>query len=123
MRLLLVTLLVIHPQFLSAAEDASAIVRAAVDHYRGSTSIGEISMIIHRPDWERSMSMTLWTAGDDRSLVRVLEPIRDAGNGTLSLDGNMWTYTPKINRITNFCFAFFNNPLVPFFFVHSLPFG
>lgn len=99
MRLLFVTLLVMLPQFLSAAEDASAIVRAAVDHYRGSTSTGEISMIIHRPDWERSMSMTLWTAGDDRSLVRVLEPIRDAGNGTLSLDGNMWTYTPKINRI------------------------
>jgi hypothetical protein len=31
--------------------------------------------------------------------VRVLAPVRDAGNGTLSMDGNMWTYTPKINRI------------------------
>ena len=25
--------------------------------------------------------------------------IVDTGNGTLSVDGNMWTYTPKINRV------------------------
>lgn len=81
------------------ATEAADIVRAAVDHYRGQTSSGEMRMTIHRPDWERSMRMQVWTAGDDRSLVRVLEPVRDAGNGTLSLDGNMWTYTPKINRI------------------------
>ena len=31
--------------------------------------------------------------------MRVTEPAKDAGNGTLSLDGNMWTYTPKVNRV------------------------
>ena len=31
--------------------------------------------------------------------MRVVEPRKDAGNGTLTLDGNMWTYTPKINRV------------------------
>ena len=80
-------------------QDARAIVQAAVDHYRGSSSQGEMSMIIHREDWERRMTMAMWTSGEERSLVRVLAPIRDAGNGTLSVDGNMWTYTPKINRI------------------------
>lgn len=56
-------------------------------------------MTIHRPDWERAMSMQIWTEGQSRSLVRVTAPKRDAGNGTLLLDKSMWTYSPKINRI------------------------
>ena len=56
-------------------------------------------MTVHRPEWERSTTMISWSQGDDQSLVRVTAPKRDAGNGTL-LDGkNMWTYSPKVNRI------------------------
>jgi outer membrane lipoprotein-sorting protein len=82
-------------QELTAAE----IIRKAMDHYRGLTSHSEMTMTIHRPDWERTMTMRAWTKGDKRTLVRVIEPKKDAGNGTLSVDGNMWTYTPKINRV------------------------
>ena len=45
------------------------------------------------------MSMQSWSRGEKLSLVRVIEPKKDAGNGTLLNDTNMWTYTPKINRI------------------------
>lgn len=84
---------------LAADDDARALVRAAIDHWRGQSSYSEMTMTIHRPDWERSMSMRAWTVGDERSLVRVTAPARDVGNGTL-LDGdNMWTYSPKINRV------------------------
>jgi len=55
--------------------------------------------VIHRPDWERSMTMRAWTKGDDRSLVRVLEPKKDRGNGTLTDDDAMWTFSPKVNRV------------------------
>ncbi|MBE9537920.1 MAG: outer membrane lipoprotein-sorting protein [Proteobacteria bacterium] len=58
-----------------------------------------MTMIIHRPDWERSMTMRGWTQGDEQTLVRVVEPKKDAGNGTLMLDGKMWTFSPKINRV------------------------
>ena len=78
---------------------ATELVRKAVDHFRGLTSYSEMTMIIHRPDWERSMTMRGWTQGDDNTLVRVTEPKKDAGNGTLMLDGNMWTFSPKINRV------------------------
>jgi outer membrane lipoprotein-sorting protein len=70
-----------------------------MDHWRGLTSYGESTMTIHRPDWERSMTMKSWSKGDKISLVRVIEPKKDAGNGTLLNDNNMWTYTPRINRI------------------------
>lgn len=83
----------------AADEAATDIVRAAIQHWRGLSSYSEMSMTIHRPDWERTMSMRAWTEGDDRSLVRVTEPARDRGNGTLMDDNRMWTYSPKVNRV------------------------
>ena len=43
--------------------------------------------------------MRAWTQGEDRSLVRVTAPKKDRGNGTLIDDNNMWSYSPKINRV------------------------
>jgi outer membrane lipoprotein-sorting protein len=79
--------------------NAAELVRKAVDQYRGLSSYSEMTLIIHRPDWERSMSMRGWTRGDNNTLVRVVEPKKDAGNGTLMLDSKMWTFSPKINRV------------------------
>ena len=82
-----------------AERDATEIVRAAVNHWRGLSSDSVMTMVIHRPDWERSMTMRAWTKGDKQSLVRVIEPKKDRGNGTLTDDNNMWTYSPKVNRV------------------------
>ena len=86
---------------LLAAEtpDARELVKAAMEHWRGTNSYSEMTMTIHRADWERSMSMRAWSEGDKLSLVRVTKPKKDAGNGTLLKDNDMWTYSPKINRI------------------------
>ena len=56
-------------------------------------------MTIHRPDWERTMSMESWSRGEEQSLVRVTAPRKDRGNGTLIDDNNMWTFSPKVNRV------------------------
>ena len=79
--------------------EASELVKAAMDHWRGSNSYSEMTMTIHRADWERSMSMRGWSEGDKLSLVRVTAPKKDVGNGTLLKDNDMWSYSPKINRI------------------------
>jgi outer membrane lipoprotein-sorting protein len=79
--------------------DATTIVKDAINHWRGLSSDGVMTMVIHRPDWERTVTMRVWTKGDDRSLVRVLEPKKDRGNGTLINDDSMWTYSPKVNRV------------------------
>ncbi len=83
----------------SGSRDAKDIVRDAIDHWRGTTSQGAMTMTIHRPDWERSMSMQSWTQGEKRSLVRVTAPRKDRGNGTLMNGNNMWSFSPKINRV------------------------
>ncbi len=99
-RYLLAIMLLAIPVFAATEErDAKAIVRDAIDHWRGLSSYTEITMVIHRPDWERSMTMRAWTKGQDKSLVRVVEPKKDRGNGTLMDKKNMWSFSPKINRV------------------------
>ena len=94
-----VLLIALAPVASAEALEAREIIRKAMDHYRGLTSYSEMTMTIQRPDWSRSMTMQAWTRGDKETLVRVTAPRKDAGNGTLSVEGNMWTFTPKINRV------------------------
>ncbi len=99
-RYLLTLLLFALPAFaVDEDRDATQIVRDAIDHWRGLSSYTVMTMVIHRPDWERSMTMEAWTKGDDKSLVRVVEPKKDRGNGTLTDENSMWTFSPKINRV------------------------
>jgi outer membrane lipoprotein-sorting protein len=98
--LLVFTLIIMMGGALPAeAQDAAEIVRAAIENWRGKSSYGEMTMTIHRPTWERTMSMRAWTQGSKTSLVRVTAPKKDAGNGTLMVDNNMWSYAPKVNRV------------------------
>ncbi len=100
-RFLLPLLLLFSQSALATDEvrDARELVRDAIEHWRGLSSYTEMTMVIHRPDWERSMTMRAWTKGQEQSLVRVVEPRKDRGNGTLIDDNNMWTFSPKINRV------------------------
>ncbi len=96
---LLLLLVLGAPAVAAEFDNARQLIRAAMDHWRGETSYINNTMTIHRPTWQRSMSMVGWTSGDKTSLMRVTAPAKDAGNGTLTKDDNMWIYTPKINRI------------------------
>jgi outer membrane lipoprotein-sorting protein len=82
----------------SAEVSAEDLVAGALDLVRGRTSYTELSMVIHRPDWERTSSLVSWTRGREDALIRFTAPARDAGNATLKQGDNMWTYTPKLNR-------------------------
>jgi outer membrane lipoprotein-sorting protein len=99
-RLFFTLLLLLGPVSGFAEErDGKTIVRDAITHWRGLSSYTEMTMVIHRPDWERSMTMRAWTMGDKKTLVRVVEPKKDRGNGTLTDDKSMWSYSPKVNRV------------------------
>lgn len=49
--LMLAMLLVVQPSAAETGLDARDIIRDAIDHYRGLTSYSEMTMSIHRPDW------------------------------------------------------------------------
>jgi len=99
LKLFLIVAVFLLPVTTPAEQDAQELVRAAWDQVRGLSSYAEMTMTIHRPTWERSMSMRAWTLGQKHSLVRVTAPKKDAGNGTLTKDNNMWSFAPKVNRV------------------------
>lgn len=81
------------------ALDGNKLVKAAVDYWRDRSSYSESKMTIHRPRWEREMSVKVWTEGDDNALVRFTAPAKDAGNASLTRGNQMWLFTPNINKI------------------------
>lgn len=84
---------------LSQAQDATALVRNAFDNWRAKSSKTTVEMTIHRPSWERTMTMVGWTKGDDYSLARFTAPSKDAGNATLTANGQTWVFNPKLNQV------------------------
>ncbi len=81
------------------APDAAKLVKAAFDYWRGTASISTVKMTIHRSDWERSMTFKAWTQGEDESILFIIAPAKDQGNGTLLKNGQMWTFNPRINQV------------------------
>lgn len=84
---------------------ARELIAGALDLVRGQSSFAEMSMTVHRPDWERRSSLVAWTRGREDALIRFTEPARDAGNATLKRGDSMWTYTPKLNRTIRLPFS------------------
>ncbi len=80
------------------AVTAFDLVAGALDLMRGKTSYTEMSMLVHRPEWQRNSSLVAWTRGREDALIRFTEPAKDAGNATLKQGEKMWTFTPKLNR-------------------------
>jgi outer membrane lipoprotein-sorting protein len=89
----------IPPSTRALEPDAGKLVTAAFDYWRGTASISTVKMTIHRPDWERGMTLKAWTRGENDSIFFIIEPAKDQGNGTLLKDTQMWTFNPKINQV------------------------
>jgi outer membrane lipoprotein-sorting protein len=83
----------------AGALDADSIVKAGFDYWRGKASIATVQMLIHRQDWQRTMTLKAWTRGQKESLFYITAPPKDYGNGTLKKGREMWLFNPKINRV------------------------
>ena len=94
-------ILLVAPLQVLAAEDidAGTLVENSFRYIRGQASISTVEMVIHRPNWERTMTIKAWTRGKKDSLFYILAPPKDKGNGTLKKSREMWMYNPKVNRV------------------------
>jgi outer membrane lipoprotein-sorting protein len=81
------------------AFDADKIVKAGFDYWRGKASVAIVQMLIHREDWQRTMTIKAWTRGQKESLFYITAPPKDYGNGTLKRGREMWLFNPKVNRV------------------------
>lgn len=80
------------------SEDIAALLRYTDDLTRGTSSEAVMEMQVKTDRYERTMKMHAWSQGTDKTLIRILEPEKDAGISTLKVDDNLWNYLPKVDR-------------------------
>ena len=85
---------------ISISFTAENLITKALESWRGKSSFSQTEMTIHRPDWQRTTTLEGWTQGMDKSIIRFIQPAKDAGNATLKLNNEMWLFTPRLNRVT-----------------------
>lgn len=76
----------------SHAQTAQEIIRRSEDLLKGKTSRGTFTMTIETPDYTRTMEMDTWWVGNEKALIVVTSPRREAGNKTLKLNNELWMY-------------------------------
>jgi len=77
---------------------AADLLRRFDEMYESSGTVARMELAVTRPGKTRTMRMRTWSIGQDRALVVVEAPPRDAGTATLKVEGNLWNYLPKISR-------------------------
>ena len=81
------------------ANEAEEIIRKVDHNMRGKTLYVKMKMIVQTAHHTRSMELESWSEGKKKNFVKVLAPSKEYGITFLSLDGQMWQYVPKIERI------------------------
>jgi hypothetical protein len=86
----------------TAAEDSSDEARELLDYtddmYRGLSSHATLTMNVRTARWERSITIEAWSLGEEKSLMVIRSPAKEAGMATLKVDDNIWNYLPKVDR-------------------------
>ena len=78
--------------------DASELLDDFDDLYSSSGTIAVFEITIEKPGRTRTMQARSWSEGEEKALIVVDSPPRDAGTATLKVDDNLWNYLPKISR-------------------------
>ncbi|MBL4806452.1 MAG: outer membrane lipoprotein-sorting protein [Rhodobacteraceae bacterium] len=94
----LATATIITPN-IALAQDATSIIRAAYDNWRATSSHAVIEVLISRSSGNRTMTMESWTLGEEKALVRITGPARDAGNATLQVGNRTWVFNPRLSQV------------------------
>ena len=70
----------------------------ADDLFRGESSQGRMTMRVKTARWEREVSMSTWSKGSEKTLIRIDAPAKEKGTATLKVDKDIWNYLPKVDR-------------------------
>ncbi len=97
--LLLLLLMFFQLPVILYAQDAREIVKKADEKFRGVSSQGEMTMLIQRPAWSRTISMKCWTLGNDFSMIYITSPAKEMGQVYMKRYSEMWNYVPSIERM------------------------
>lgn len=92
---ILMILLTLFPAIAMKAEagmTAKEIIDKAETKAKGESMVGQFTMKVIRPDYTRTLEMKTWNKGNEKSLIVITAPKKEAGNKTLKIGNEMWTY-------------------------------
>ena len=79
-------------------ESAAEIIDRVDRILRGESSHGTATMEVVTENWERSMTMEIWSLGTEYSLIRITAPKSEEGTATLKAGDDIWNYLPRVDR-------------------------
>lgn len=82
-----------------AAQNAKDIIEKADEKRMGQTSRSTMSLAVIRPNWQREISLNVWTKGNEYLLILITEPARDKGTAFMKRGKEFWNWVPRIERI------------------------
>jgi len=74
------------------SQTAEQVVTRSENLLKGETSKGSFRMTIVTPDYTRTMEMDSWWVGNEKALILITSPRREAGNKTLKVKNELWMY-------------------------------
>ncbi len=82
----------------SEKDRISEILNTVDDLWRGKSSYAVTTMRVKTEHYTRTMRMEGWSKGKEKTLFKVLEPLREKGTVTLKSGNHIYTYLPKTDR-------------------------
>jgi outer membrane lipoprotein-sorting protein len=100
---LLLVMVAMFPFGRAAAQSADdlnvdSLIKVIDELYRAKSSYTELEMEIITPHWQRTLAMYGWSAGMDKTFMRITAPRKEKGMATLRIGNEMWNYLPKTNK-------------------------
>jgi len=82
----------------ASSERVKHLLNEVDDLWRGESSYAVTSMHVKTEHYERTMKMEGWSKGKEKTLFRIMQPLREKGTSTLKSDNHIYTYLPKTDR-------------------------
>jgi outer membrane lipoprotein-sorting protein len=82
----------------AAVKRAKDILRQIDDMWRGTSSHSVLTMQVKTAHYTREMRMEGWSKGKDKTLVRILSPLKEKDTATLKSGDDIYSYLPKTDR-------------------------
>ncbi|MFC1867627.1 outer membrane lipoprotein-sorting protein [Thermodesulfobacteriota bacterium] len=82
----------------AARQRAKEILRQLDDMWRGKSSHSILTMQVKTAHYTRDLRLEGWSKGKEKSLVRILSPLKEKGTATLKSGNNIYSYLPRTDR-------------------------
>ena len=83
----------------TALPSTQQVLRRIDDLYRSKSSHSAVTMRVIKRRRSRTLTLEMWTQGQDNALIVIRKPPREAGTATLKTKTELYNYAPRADRL------------------------